>query len=112
MEHWCEASTDADWTGPLYQSANRLAHLYFIRERLKRQAWLVNLYFINDPIGPADNDAWSAELQRVKASLGLTSNVRFTIDLFLPALSLGEGSQPPELRDECAMADSGSNVRY
>jgi hypothetical protein len=87
---WCRASTDADWTGALYQSANRLAHLYFIRKRLERPAWLVNLYFINDPIGPADEDAWKAELQKVKASLGLTSIVPFAIDLFLPALTSGD----------------------
>jgi len=109
-KQWCGASTDADWTGPLYQSANRLAHLYFVRERLKRQAWLVNLYFISDPIGPADHDAWNTELQKVKASLGLTSRVPFTIDLFLPALTSGDFGQPLELRDDYAMADSASNV--
>lgn len=87
---WCKASADADWTGPLYQSANRFAHLYFIRERLKRQAWLVNIYFIDDEIGPTDYDAWKAELQKMKASLGLTSSVPFAIDLFLPALTSGD----------------------
>lgn len=87
---WCGASMDADWTRPLYQSANRLAHLCFIRKRLQRPAWLVNLYFINDPIGPTDEDAWKVELQKVKASLGLTSNVAFAIDLFLPALTSGD----------------------
>ncbi len=34
-KEWCGADTDADWTGPLYQSANCIAHLYFICERLK-----------------------------------------------------------------------------
>ena len=86
---WCKASADADWTGPLYQAANRLAHLYFIRERLKRPAWLVNLYFTYDPIGPANLGAWTTELQKVKASLGLASAVPFAIDLFLPALNTG-----------------------
>ena len=86
-KQWCGASAAADWTGPLYQSANRLAHLHFMRERLKCPAWLVNLYFIDDPIGPADRNAWNAELQKVKACLGLTSVVPFTIDLFLPALT-------------------------
>ena len=75
------------------RAANRLAHLYFIRERLKRQSWLVNLYFTDDPIGPADHDAWDGELQKVKASLGLTSKVPFAIDLFLPALTSGEGRE-------------------
>jgi hypothetical protein len=108
-KHWCGARTDADWTGPLYQSANRLAHLYFIRERLKRQAWLVNLYFINDPIGPADHVAWNAELQKVKDSLGLTSKVPFTIDLFLPALASDDGFQSPDVGDDPVIADSGSS---
>jgi len=87
---WCKASTAADWTGPLYQSANRFAHLYFIRERLKCPAWLVNIYFINDEIGPTDHDAWKAELRKVKATLGLTSIVPFAIDLFPPALTSGD----------------------
>ena len=92
-KNWCGASLDADWTGALYQSANRLAHLYFIRERLKHPAWLVNLYFLNDPIGPADQMAWASELERVKRSLGLKSPAPFTVDVFLPALSSEEA--PP-----------------
>ena len=30
-KRWCGANPESDWTGPLYQSANRLAHLYFVR---------------------------------------------------------------------------------
>jgi hypothetical protein len=93
-KRWCGASPESDWTGPLYQSANRLAHLYFVRELLGCSAWLVNLYFLNDPIGPADQDDWKAELINVKASLGLTSSVPFAIDVFLPALPSGEIPQP------------------
>lgn len=89
---WLGVKGKADWTGPLYQSCNRLAHLYFIRERLKRHAWLVNLYFINDPIGPTDYATWAAELQKVKSLLGLSSPVPFTIDLFLPSLTSSENS--------------------
>lgn len=95
-KQWCGAAPGADWTGPLYQSANRLAHLYFLRERLKQPAWLVNLYFLDDPIGPVNRQAWTAELQKVKAALGLKSNLPFAIDLFLPALSPGRLSQPIE----------------
>jgi hypothetical protein len=86
---WCGVHEDTDWTGRLYLSANRLAHLYFIRERVKHPAWLVNWYFIEDPIGPADRDAWSAELEKVKASLGLTAPLPFAIEVFLPALNPG-----------------------
>jgi len=110
-KRWCGANKDADWTGPLYQSANRLAHLYFIRERLKCPAWLVNLYFVNDPIGPADRDTWTAELRKVKASLGLTQSVPFTIDLFLPALNSAEVTyRTLDLPDDCEMEGSTNDV--
>jgi hypothetical protein len=107
---WYGARIEADWTGPLFQSANRLAHLYFIRERLRCPAWLVNIYFINDEIGPADLDAWKAELQKVKASLGLSSSVPFAIDLFPSALPPGEDGQLPVPRDDSPVLDSGSKV--
>ncbi len=105
-KRWCGANPESDWTGPLYQSANRLAHLYFVRELLGSSAWLVNLYFLNDPIGPADQDDWKAELINVKASLGLTSSVPFAIDVFLPALPSGEIPQPVENRIDSANARS------
>jgi hypothetical protein len=89
-KQWCGARADANWTGPLYQSANRLAHLYFIRELLRRPAWLVNLYFLNDPIGPVNRDEWSVEIQKVKSSLGIDATVPFAIDVFLHALTAAE----------------------
>ncbi len=92
-KRWCGGREDADWTGPLYQSANRLAHLYFIRERLKRSAWLINLYFTGDPYRPTNQDEWHRELQKVKNALGLTTEVPGVIDLFLPALSANLPSQ-------------------
>lgn len=85
-KQWCGARADSNWTGSLYQSANRLAHLYFIQNRLRRPAWLVNLYFLNDPIGPVDRDEWNVEIQKVKSSLGLDAAVPGAIEIFLPAL--------------------------
>ena len=46
---WLGVSPDIEWTGRLYQSANRLAHLYFFRQIMKIPAWMMNIYFINDP---------------------------------------------------------------
>lgn len=83
---WCGVATNENWLGPLYQSANRIAHLYLLHERLRTPAWLVNIYFINDPIGPADRPAWEREVQRVKGQLGLTRPVPNMVDLYLPAL--------------------------
>lgn len=39
-----EDQTPEDWCGRLYQSANRLAHVYWLREQSVR-AWLVHLLF-------------------------------------------------------------------
>ena len=109
-KEWCHARPDCDWTGPFYQSANRLAHLWFIRERLKHTAWLVNLYFIDDPIGPVNRSAWEAELLKVKRSLGVSTSVPFTIDLFLPALTSGKDEQYKDLHDDGETVLSKVNV--
>jgi len=92
--NWYGARPDADWTGALYQSANRLAYLYFIREWLKRPAWLVNLYFENDPYRPTCRDAWEKELDKVRNALGLTGATAGVIELYLPGLIAGEPTLP------------------
>jgi hypothetical protein len=109
-KEWCGAVKDADWTGPLYQSANRLAHLYFIREQLGRFSWLVNLYFIDDPIGPANRDDWNAELKQVKAALGINSVVPFMIDVFLPALDCVDPNDSSTPEDYSPESDDGSII--
>jgi len=105
---WCGAREDADWTGPLYQSANRLAHLYFIRERLKRSAWLINLYFTGDPYRPTNPDEWHRELQSVKNALGLTTEVPGVIELLLPALSASLPSQSVSVIDAETLSGRGA----
>ena len=47
-QKWLQVSNSVDWTGRLYQSANRLAHLHFFRSR-GVPAWLVNVYFCDSP---------------------------------------------------------------
>jgi hypothetical protein len=84
---WLGGEDGADWRGPLYQYANRLGHLYFLLKKLARPAWLVNLYFLDDPIGPTNQERWRSEICSVKASLGLPSVLPNTVDVFLPALS-------------------------
>lgn len=71
--------------GSLYQMANRIAHLYFLRAELGFDAWLVNLYFTNDPHSPTTPNEWAAALTEAKRSLG-AAKVPFAVDLFLPAI--------------------------
>lgn len=48
-KHFLQAEPGCDWTERFYQYANRLAFLYFLREVNGIEAYLVFLYFLNDP---------------------------------------------------------------
>jgi len=48
-KRWLRVNENVDWLGPLYQYANRLAHVYFLREIGQIETWLVNLCFFDDP---------------------------------------------------------------
>ena len=62
-----------DWKFGFYQFANRLAHLYFLREKLHKEAFLIFLYFVNDPTyKPTSEDAWKSALKLQKKLMGLT----------------------------------------
>lgn len=80
-------TNDVDWSGKFYQYTNRLAHLYFLRELNKKQAWLVNIYFVNDKEvkGPESKKEWLAALQVMKCYLGIGhhSLSKYMIDLFI-----------------------------
>lgn len=73
------------WTGSLYQYANRLAHLYFFREIVHIDAWLVNLYFMNDPRTPTSLAEWQWFVADMKNMLGLPAHIPYAVDVFLPA---------------------------
>jgi ribosomal protein S18 acetylase RimI-like enzyme len=75
----------AGWTGPLYQNANRLAHVYWLRAR-GVSAWLVHLLFTDDPHGPTNVVEWEAALKKADAGLGLTGvAVDAAAHILLPA---------------------------
>ena len=81
---WLGVKDSVDWTGPLYQSANRLAHLYFFREIVKIPAWLVNIYFLNDPHTRTTLAEWHVARAAVKDELGLKGiSVPYMAELFL-----------------------------
>jgi hypothetical protein len=77
--------TSADWCGPLYQNANRLAHVYWLRS-VGVRAWLVHLLFIDDPHGPTSEPEWEAALKKTDDELGLTGlTVAAVGHVYLPA---------------------------
>jgi len=72
-QRWLGLPEDGEaWTGELYQTANRLAHLYFLR-RARIDAWLVNLLIVGDPRSPTTRPTWDRALRSVDMELGLPS---------------------------------------
>ncbi len=83
---WLGVSPDVDWTGRLYQSANRYACLYFLREIAGVQAFLVNVYFVGDRTTPTTREEWDPALECVKRELGLVREVPYSAAAFLAAI--------------------------
>jgi hypothetical protein len=78
---------ETNWTGSLYQYANRLAHVYFLRARLGVPAWLVNICFTGDSSTmPTTEDGWRGDLPSIKKELGFRETViPWVVDVILPA---------------------------
>ena len=78
------------WVGPLYQTANRLAHLHFFR-REGVHAWLLNVYFLNDPHSLTTLEEWRSALPCPKAQLGIKDmRLRCAVEVFLEARERSE----------------------
>jgi hypothetical protein len=77
------------WTEKYYQTANRYAHLFFLREIVRVPAWLVFVYFTDDRSVEATSLAdWQKALEEVKEGMGLSATtVPFTSTLFLEAVN-------------------------
>ena len=85
-KQWLVVSDDVKWTGSLYQYANRLAHLFFFLEIINIPAWLVNVYFLNDPRSPTKYDEWQSALADLKKELGIDNIVvPNAVEIFLEA---------------------------
>lgn len=82
---WLGVAPDLDWMSGVYQSANRFAALYFLREVARVRAFLVNIYFLGDPISKTSltEERWQAEITNVNKALGLARSVPFTSSVFL-----------------------------
>ncbi len=82
---WLGVAGITDWTGRLYQSANRYATLFFLREIAGVQAFLVNVYFVGDPRTPTTRQEWDAAILNVNQELGSIREVPYSAAAFLDA---------------------------
>ena len=71
--HWLGVSEDyaKPWLERSYQAANRFSHLSWLLDILGENAWLVNIYFINDPGQPTSREDWDTALEAAEGELGL-----------------------------------------
>lgn len=77
---------DVDWASGFYQYANRLAHLYLLRELNGLRAYLVFIYFTNDPdMGRHSEAEWKGAIRLVKSYLGIDRHrlERYVADIFV-----------------------------
>ena len=83
---WLHTTRSGAWLGNLYQSANRIAHVYYLRELLGIDGRLVNLCFDNDPRKPTTRDEWDKAHLSFRKSLGLESvSTPWLVDIVVPA---------------------------
>ena len=88
---WIGVQRTGSWLGAMYQSANRLAHLYFLREHLGMDAYMVNVCFEGDRRRPTSRDAWRASHLEFREALGLaTATIPWIADIVLPATTRDE----------------------
>jgi len=73
VKKYLSVSNTIDWTGTFYQYVNRIAHLFYLREKNNIKAHLLFIYFINDVSvnGPKTKDEWLGAIQTMECYLGL-----------------------------------------
>lgn len=87
---WLGIEKEVDWKIGFYQFANRLAHLYFLREIAGLPAWLVNLCFVDDPHCRTSVQQWEFGLTEARRKLVLPESVPWVGDVLLPARARAE----------------------
>lgn len=93
VQDFLGVEANIDWTGKLYQFANRIAHLYLLRELNQVPAYLVFVYFIGDKEvgGPGLVSEWKAALAVVKGVLGIGNRHRlskYMADVYIDVATL------------------------
>ena len=80
------SNAEGDWSRGFYQYANRLAHLYLLRQN-DLPAYLVFVYFLNDSemAGPATIDQWKGAIELLHTYLGVRQHKlqKYTLDVFI-----------------------------
>ena len=88
---WLGVKNREAWLGTMYQSANRIGHLYFLREVVGVDAYMVNVCFESDPHRPTSLATWHEAHRQFRETLGLQSaQLPWLADIVLPAADRSE----------------------
>ncbi len=89
---YLQVRPDAIWDNALYQYANRLSHLYYLKVLNNIDAYLVFVYFLNAPdvSHPSGLEHWIGANRAMKTALGLGEHRLSTrvADIYVDANSL------------------------
>jgi hypothetical protein len=87
VKEFLEADSHLDWVAPFYQYTNRLAHLYLLRVVNQLPAYLIFIYFVNDPDmkGPSTKAEWQGAIKLMKTLLGLSRHKlsKYLVEMFI-----------------------------
>ena len=103
-QRWLDANAPVGaWLRPYYQTANRLATLYWLRRELgDDHGWLVHLCFLNDPTHQSarlrsTREQWSVAFEKADAHLGLERPVPNYAHVFLDGVPRPTSEQPASI---------------
>lgn len=85
-KQFLNATSGLNWINGFYQYANRLCHLYFLRELCRENAYLIFVYFCNDNTHISTNyEQWNGVLKLQKHLMSLNKHKlqNFIIDIFI-----------------------------
>ena len=94
--------SETDWSRCFYQYANRIAHLYFLKEVNGVDAVLVFVYFVGDTtrpgVKPVSREGWEAAIALANEHLGLRASSPWlrknVFDVFLDVDDLRNAAWP------------------
>lgn len=93
-----DANPIVDWTRTFYQYTNRIANLYLLRVLNDIDAYLINVYFLNEKKkkGSKRRDEWEGALTLLKTHLGVIGKKldRYMKDLFIGVKELEAYAEP------------------
>jgi len=88
VKKYLNIDSSFNWMEIYYQYTNRIAHLYYLRVLNNLDAFLIFIYFLNDPTvnGPKSINEWENEIIELQNKIGFKNDnilSNYIIDIFV-----------------------------